>query len=249
MRCLQSDIHTEHISLASKKSLIKHLNYIRNEAEAGLVPIIHFELHGNSEGVEVGKEMVSWDSLLNLLRTINVACRHNLFVSFAACRSFHIYPSIDIFRPAPFFGIVGCVNSVSTANVEAGFQAFFEELFNSYDTGKAIVALNQAIDDPQEQFTGEMAQSMFEGVWLMMQDEWADPELRQKQIHSLMARALQNINIRHNYTLPELRRFLEEERGEVEMNKRKKEALDYFLLRTPRPEWYGATVRGLFLTS
>lgn len=246
LRCLQSAMYVNHITLNSRKGLIKQLNAIRNEAQQkGLVPIIHFELHGNSEGVQVGKDMVLWENLLNLLRTINAACQHNLFVSFAACRSFHIYPSIDIFRPAPFFGIVGCFNEVSTGNVEVGFQSFFEELFNSYDIGKALVALNQSVDDPQEQFSSELAQSMFEAVWLMMQDEWDDPQSRQEKVYSLMARALHSVNVRHYYTLPRLRYEIERDRSELEMNKRKKEALAYFLLQAPRPEWYGVTARGL----
>lgn len=244
LRCLQLNMHVKHIAIISKKSLIRHLHAIRNEVEAGLMPIIHFELHGNSDGVQVGRDMVSWESLLSSLRTINKACGHNLFVSFAACRSFYIYPKIDIFNPALFFGVIGCVNPVSTANVEVGFHAFFEELFTNHDVGSAVAALNQAIDDPQEHFTYELTQSFFEGVWLMMQDEWADLETRQGHIYSLMARALKSITIRQNTTLPELRRFIENERGEVEMAKRRKEALDYFLFRTPRLFWYGATARG-----
>jgi hypothetical protein len=244
LRCLQLNIDVKYTAIASKKSLVKHLNAIRNEVEVGLVPLIQFELHGNSDGVQVGADMVPWESLLNLLRTINAACGHNLLVSFAACRSFYIYPRIDIFKPAPFFLVIGCVNPVSTANVEVGFHAFFEELFTSHDIGTALTALNQAIDDPKEFFSGELAQSLFEGVWLMMQDEWAEPESRQKQIHSFMAQALKSIHIRQNSTLPELRRFIENERSESEMAKRKKQALDYFLFRTPRPEWYGVTARG-----
>lgn len=238
---MQLKVFSEHIALTSKKALIKHLNAIRNEAEQGLVPVLHFELHGNEHGVEVGQDMVPWESLLNLLRTINATCGHNLLVTFAACRSFHIYPAIDIQKPAPFFGVVGCANPVSTANVEVGFQAFFEEFFTSYDVGTALAALNQAIDDPQQSFSGELAQSLFEGVWQMMLDEWADPELRQKKIHAFMAQALHSINIRQNYTLPELRRFVEQERSEPEMTRRKEEALGYFLFRTPKPSWYGST--------
>lgn len=240
LRCLQLSIHAEHIQLASKKSLVKHLNAIRKEAEAGLVPVLHFELHGSEHGVQVGQDMIAWESLLNLLRPINAACGHNLLVSFAACRAFHIYPAIDIQKPAPFFGVVGCANPVSSANVEVGFHSFFEELLNSCNMDKALTALNGAIDDPQERFTGELAQSLFEGVWLMMQDEWADPETRQKNIHSFMAQALHDINIRQTTTLPELRRLIEHERGKSEMAKRKSEALDYFLFRAPKPGWYGA---------
>jgi hypothetical protein len=245
LRSFQLNIHVEHSTVNSKKALIKQLNSIRSEAEVGLVPFLHFELHGNEHGVQAGKDMISWESLLNLLRTINAACGHNLLVSFAACRAFHIYPSINIQKPAPFFGVVGCVNPVSAANVEVGFHAFFEELFTSYDVGIAIAALNKAVDDPQQHFTGELAQSLFEGVWLMMLDEWADPQARQERIYSFMAQALKRMNIRQNTTLPELRRFIENERGEVEMAKRKREALDYFLFRTSRPEWYSLTTTGL----
>jgi len=241
LRGLQLDMYVEHIPLTSKKSLVKHLNAIANEAKAGLVPVLHFELHGNEKGVHVGQDMVSWESLLNLLRIINATCGHNLLVSFAACQAFYIYPEIDIQKPAPFFGVVGCLNTVSTANVEVGFQAFFEELFTSYEVSNALLALNDAINDPQERFTGEVAQTLFEGVWLMMHDEWADPESRQGHIHSFMAQALHNISIRQNTTLPELRRFIEHERSEPEMAKRKKEALDYFLFRGPKPSWYSAT--------
>jgi hypothetical protein len=240
LRCLQLGMHADYIPLASKKSLIKRLNEIRKAVEGGLVPILHFELHGDEHGVQVGQDKVAWKSLLNLLRPINVACRHNLLVSLAACRAFHIYPAIDIQKPAPFFGVIGCVNPVSTANVEVGFHSFFEELLTSYSVDNALVALNDAIDDPKERFTAQLAQSLFEGVWLMMQDDWAHPETRQKHIHSFMAQALHDINIRHNTTLPELRRLIEHERGDSEMAKRKSEALDYFLFRAPKPEWYGA---------
>ena len=240
LRGLQLGIHVEHIPLTSKKSLVKHLNAIANNAKAGLVPVLHFELHGSEQGVKVGQDMVSWESLLNLLRIVNAACGHNLLVSFAACKAFYIYPEIDIQKPAPFFGVVGCLNTVSTANVEVGFQAFFEELFASYEVHSALAALNDAIDDPQEHFTGQIAQTLFEGVWLMIHDEWADPDSRQEHIYSFMAQALHNINIRHNTTLPELRRFIEHERSEPVMAERKQEALDYFLFRGPKPSWYGA---------
>lgn len=244
LRCLQSDMHVEHILLTSKKSLIKHLNAIESEAKTGLVPVLHFELHGNKQGIQVGQDLVSWESLLNRLRIINAACGHNLLVSFAACQAFHIYPEIDIQKPAPFFGVIGCLNRVSTANVEVGFHAFFEELFTNYSVDKALTALNDAIDDPQERFTGEIAQTLFESVWLLMLDEWADPETRQGHIYSFMAQALHSLTIRQNYTLPEIRRVIEHERSEPEMAKRKQEALDYFLFRAPRPKWYGATARG-----
>jgi hypothetical protein len=78
----------------------------------GLKPWVHFEMHGQVDGLRLmNEELVPWNQLAKPIRLINTNCGNNLFVALATCYGAHflkLYKRFDL--SAPFYGYVGCFN-------------------------------------------------------------------------------------------------------------------------------------------
>jgi hypothetical protein len=97
------------INITSKKELQQAL-YDLNEAFffQGLVPYLHFEIHGSKEGLVLKNgELVEWESLRPLLSTINYNIKNNLFVSLATCYGAYLFSAVEMTERIPFCGFVG----------------------------------------------------------------------------------------------------------------------------------------------
>ena len=140
-------IETELYRPATRAELFDVLERLAQRAEAGAcVPIIHLEVHGSKQAVQVSSmEIISWHELSVPLRRVNLAVRNSMIVTTAVCYGAYIgtaaatHPS----DPAPFCGAVGPGEEVYSDDLLAGFRAFFDELLHTGNFAVAIKALQQ----------------------------------------------------------------------------------------------------------
>jgi hypothetical protein len=213
-RVEQAGILAERIPVTSKKNLVKRLHELGNEAEQGrIVPLLHFEAHGNMKGMEIRPgELMEWSSLLNLTRRINIATHNNLLLSFAVCSAGFLYPEIDIMKPAPFHGFVSSIHDIHFGAMEAGYNAFFDTMLRTNSMNKALDVLNA---DYAEEHTGhliegqmfdfKLAELFFETIWSSYQKEWSGEEKRQARITNQMLLAFKDPILRNKYSIPTMR--------------------------------------------
>lgn len=220
-RAIQAEITAERIEIHSKKHLVKVLNELGNEAEQGrFVPVIHFEAHGNTTGMEVRPgELIEWSSLLNLTRRINVATINNLILSFAVCHAGFLYAEIDIFKPAPFYGFVSSIEEIQFGALESGYSSFFDSMLSAGSLNHAVTGLNTDYNvesaeygvEPvkQEMFDFKLAEMFFENLWYSYEEVWRDEAERKSRMNNQMLLALKDPAMRNKYSIPTLRYLLE----------------------------------------
>lgn len=110
------------------------------------LPFIHIEAHANEDflGTASG-EGISWTDLFNSLQNINIATKNNLVVVVAACFGFHLFKITDVLERAPFYAVLGPNQAVSISEVEAGYQVFYQELFQTKEASSAIAKMNETL--------------------------------------------------------------------------------------------------------
>jgi hypothetical protein len=143
-RTYQGILEAEYVYVINEIELYELLTRIEADVANKLqLPFIHFEMHGNTEGIELEQALVSWKELTEYLRAINVATRNNLMLSFATCYGNEIHRLIDFSDRAPFFGFIAPVASVSFPTIKSGFDAFFNVLF----TGGGVIEAHKALNN------------------------------------------------------------------------------------------------------
>lgn len=169
----------------------------------GHSPIIHFEVHGDSMKrglVLTSKELVTWEELYQNLAPINLAIRNELFVTMAVCFGNFWLSSAVLNRPAAFRGMVGSFHKLYEDDLIIRFDAFYRELFSSFDLNKAYDALKRANPSLPDHYGCYSAEEIFALAFTGYEKSYCSPE-------SLKARADAAIAANGNMNRRERRQF------------------------------------------
>ena len=136
----------ELIRVNTKQEFLDAIEYIRQmEIHQLANPIIHFEMHGDENGLQLGNnDCIDWPELQFFLLQLNGICGNNLFVSMATCYGGYIYKTINPAAWTPFWGFAGAFDEVFEDEVILNYSAFYNEFLQSGDFNRAIDALNSA---------------------------------------------------------------------------------------------------------
>lgn len=148
----QSIVHSDFESILRNPVDKKDWNQLFKEIEEdcrlnGNSPIIHLEVHGEKlkRGlVLTSGELVTWEELYQNLVDINIAIKNELFITMAVCFGNFWLSSAFLNRPAAFRGIVGSFYELMESDLVIRYEAFYQELFNSFDFNRAYDALKNS---------------------------------------------------------------------------------------------------------
>lgn len=147
-------LQVEFVEVDDKKGLFETLSRIKSSfQDTGKIPLIHFETHGDQDGLELRSgEFVPYTDLCPLFREINILTKNNLFIVSATCHGGHLAFLLhgSITEPCPFWGILGETERVSQLDVVSGYSAFYRELLDSVNINSALCKLNEAVSDGVE---------------------------------------------------------------------------------------------------
>lgn len=132
-----------HIKIGSRAELFDVLDDVVQQAEEGLRPILHFEVHGGpTVGIGLGDsgQTASWPELCAYFQRINVLTRNNLGVVMAACFGLYAIKELCIDQPAPFHFLIGSEEKVYDNVIDAQMKEFYRTMFR---TGLFEEALGQ----------------------------------------------------------------------------------------------------------
>ena len=159
------NVLVEFVEVTDKSSLKEQLGKILLTLKStGQIPLIHFETHGNKEGLELKSgDFVLYEDLCQILREINILTQNNLFVIVAACNgaylSFILKNSLTM--PCPFWGICGPSVKINAVDIIAGYSAFYDEAFISANMNAALDRLKQSIPHHANNFNIWNSEYMF----------------------------------------------------------------------------------------
>lgn len=125
-------------------NLFNYLEYIREEAASGMLPIIHIDTHGSAEEgiyIAASNESMSWATFVEKCRQINVETKNNLCVVSLACFSFSAAREVKITSQTPFYMLAAPEVEVETGFVIDVVMPFYQHVFEKGELIGAFEAI------------------------------------------------------------------------------------------------------------
>jgi len=149
-------INFHHHEISCKNEFFLLLDKIKTETASSLRPILHLDMHGNKNGLEIGKsgEQIIWKDLIEKFEDINVNTENNLFVFVTACEGLNLIRPISILRPTPFFGLLAPQDTITVGDVEDGAVPFLKKLLETknLDEAKTVISKKFKLYSSEEHF-------------------------------------------------------------------------------------------------
>jgi len=100
---LNDDIFIKYYAVNSTVEFTAALRRISAEMKEGEIFSLHFEAHGDDDGVGLNSgEIIPWTAFYNLTRPINEKMGHLLIIVMAMCKGGALVSPLDIEKRAPY---------------------------------------------------------------------------------------------------------------------------------------------------
>ena len=139
---LDNELH----KVENKEELLKVLNELYvNAIDNQKFYFLHFEIHGNDDGVSLKNgDFVFWSEILPLFRNLNILYKNNLSIYLAVCKGNSLLRFINPIDRSPFGVIIGSFNNIYNYDIINYFENFYTKffdkfsIFDAYNTVKKI---------------------------------------------------------------------------------------------------------------
>ncbi|WP_116811623.1 hypothetical protein [Steroidobacter cummioxidans] len=231
------ELKVEYRNPRSKEELFRVLDLIENEArEQGIYPMLHFECHGCPDGLELGNgDLVGWDSLRDILISINRACRSNLVIAVAACDGAHLIKAATRLERAPFWALIGTEGAIAAGALMDDFDAFYTTLFESLDGDAALAALNRGIRGDSRRYKFLTAAGLFVRAYRRYHERYCIGKGRRARIEDLVSQAMERQTIRR-MGIGAVRKLVKQQLSQEEMYFEAKKRKFFFADEFPENE-------------
>lgn len=167
------------------------LDVIKRECDAGIYPMIHFECHGGTEGLQLGNnDIVKWEELRNSLIEINVASKLNVVIVVAACNGIHLIKVSTQLDRAPYWAVIGPVEDVYDLDVKRDFTSFYRKFFESMNGDDAIYALNRGVQGPERPYHFHTSVGLFKRAYIAYHKNHCRGKGRRVRVEDLVTVAM-----------------------------------------------------------
>lgn len=193
----------------SKASFFRYLGYIKNQIIVSLVnPIIHLELHGSKDGLQLNNsEIISWTELQLHFIELNFTCKGNLFITLATCYGGYIFTVIKPDLRCPFWGFVGAYEVVSGDEVLENYSSFYDEFLQSFDFNLAVQALNSSNISGKSRFKFCNTEFVFNLAYNNYESQYLTADMVEKRLDSGLIEAKKSVELK-NWTDENIKKYL-----------------------------------------
>jgi len=183
------NISVELTNIEESSGLFRTIEKIDNLIPSGILPFIHFEIHGSKQGLELSNdELVEWDKLKEPLRNLNIKTKNNLFISLATCYGGHLLKIYKPWETCPFFGYIGPTEPIKHLDLEASYSAFFETLLTENDFSKAIEKLQNTVNGNSSKYAFLNCHGYFNRLMDTYKEENQNPRIRNQRTKDLITK-------------------------------------------------------------
>lgn len=134
-----------------------------------VLPIIHFEMHGDIDGIQLSSdEIVQWADLAIWLQKINIELKNKLIVVFALCHGIQFLSVFFEFinSRTPFAGLITSADYVKVSEIKYGFPKFYKIIINARNGNDAIKGLNELIKDEDRSYSFLSCRELFKEAFV-----------------------------------------------------------------------------------
>lgn len=125
--------------------LVAALESCVTRASQGSKTLVHIECHGAFEGFQLADGTFhSWRAITPALARLNTALELGLVLVVAACEGGAFASTANLSDRAPFWGLIGPAERISSGLLESTFRAFYTTLMETKDPQLAMAAMNAA---------------------------------------------------------------------------------------------------------
>ena len=142
----------EYFEFRSKKELLNLLEKIKlSSSSNGIQPFVHFDCHGNNDGIGVVKvdsseELITWDEIGDAFRDIYAASGKKSVICMSSCKGFNIIKLVAQLKPCPYDHVCGSFESISFSDSFYGYKKFYDLVISGKSYYDAAVEVH---NDPQ----------------------------------------------------------------------------------------------------
>lgn len=185
---LAQNIYAKLYHVSSPAELLAVLAETSRMALDGRSPIIHFEMHGDKDGLQLANDdSLKWAELAPALRKVNEETQMNLLVVASACHGWHIS---DILRPvdrAPAWAILGPPDSVEAGDLYAAMKRFYSRLLSTLNLREALDAMNNGHDIADWSYRIQSADLLYCHVFRHYMNSVLEEESHAERVNRLVA--------------------------------------------------------------
>ncbi len=160
-------LHLRYFKIENEDDLGECIDGLIAESEADdLIPWLHLEAHGleNKTGfITADRTPISWEKLNKLITPLNVSTNLNLVLILASCYGAYYIQAMGPSQRSAVLALIGPINEVLAAEVEADFHTFYMNMFNNFSFGKAAKAIAETNEGPVYYATN--AEELFLEAW------------------------------------------------------------------------------------
>lgn len=180
-------INVQLIDVHTSDELIGALIEINAVIPKGILPFIHFEIHGSKQGfILSNNELVEWNKIKDTLLTINKSTKNNLFISLATCYGGYLLNIYKPWEPCPFYGYIGPTEEVYNRDLEASYSVFFEILLTLNDFAKAIEMLQMTVDGNSGKYAFLNCYGYFDRLMKLYKEENENPKVISRRTNDII---------------------------------------------------------------
>ncbi len=145
--CIRYDnIVSDYLTANTKDEFVTLLENINLQLKNNqqILPILHICAHGNESGTGLvlpNGDCIGWSTLKPHFANINLQCKNNLLIVFAACKSLDSIFMIENFKAAPFYAVIAPKDDVSGSDI-VGYIDFYREFLSTSNITSAMLKLD-----------------------------------------------------------------------------------------------------------
>lgn len=187
-----------------------------------VVPIIHFEMHGDINGIQLSSgEIVLWSELAIRLQKINIELKNKLIVVFALCHGIHFLSVFYEFMNSrtPFAGLITSADYLRVSEIKYGFPKFYKIIINAKNGNDALNGLNELIENEDRRYSFLSCRWLFKEAFIQYLKQCSSKE-RNKRTERIITK-IKNTNPNAEITKirKEIKQFLHKENQKVFFDK------------------------------
>ena len=107
--------------------------------------MLNFIAHGNSSGIGVGGELLTWEEMSSKLKMINDSMGHGLVVNMTSCFGLYAVIANNFVDECPFFGLIGSSVKLKVTHGKLVNGMLLEKMASGVDIGEAVKLINNEI--------------------------------------------------------------------------------------------------------
>ncbi len=145
----ESSLKTILVTINSKEELTSLLeSIIAIQKNKGMLPHLHFEVHGYENGLELNNgDRIGWSELMEYFVRINSLTKNYLVIYLSVCFGLSILKAINPLGRAPFAAVIAPAKEITVGQILSGVITYYDNYFFSIDFKESERKMNEALGE------------------------------------------------------------------------------------------------------